>query len=87
MSKLLNLGMALDQVIAASTWAPARTIGRPDLGTLRDGAPADVTVMDDRAGEFSFVDALGQVMSGRRRLVSTLTVIDGRPLGGDGSGV
>ncbi len=87
MSKLLNLSMALDQVVAASTWAPARAIGRPDLGTLRDGAPADVTVLDDRVGEFSFVDALGQVMSGRRRLVPTLTVIGGRPLGGDGSGV
>jgi dihydroorotase len=74
--------MTLEQVIAASTGAPARAIGRPDLGTLRDGAPADVTVLDDQAGEFPFVDALGHVRTGRRRLVPTLTVVGGRPLQG-----
>lgn len=80
MSKLLNLGMSLDQVIAASTAAPARAIGRPDLGTLREGAVADVTVLDAQVGEFPFVDVLGQVMTGTHRLVPALTVVGGRPL-------
>ena len=80
MSKLLNLGMSLDQVIAASTAAPARAIGRPDLGTLREGAVADVTVLDAQVGEFPFVDVLGQVMTGAHRLVPVLTVIGGQPL-------
>jgi dihydroorotase len=80
MSKLLNLGMPLDQVIAASTRAPAMAIGRPDLGTLREGAVADVTVLDNQTGEFPFVDVLGQVMTGTRRLVPVLTIIAGEPL-------
>ncbi len=80
MSKLLNLGMSLDQVIAASTAAPARAIGRPDLGTLREGAVADVTVLDAQVGEFPFVDVLGQEMTGAHRLVPALTVVGGRPL-------
>ncbi|SRR5579884_1129735 len=81
MSKLLNLGMPLDSVIAASTCAPARAIGRPDLGTLRVGAPADVTVLDDQSGEFRFVDATGRSMSGPRRLVPLGALIGGRPVG------
>ena len=80
MSKLLNLGMSLDQVITASTWAPAQAIGRLDLGTLRPGTVADVTVLEDQTGEFPFVDARGHVMTGTRRLVPTLTVISGRPV-------
>ncbi len=80
MSKLLALGMPLDRVIAAATVGPARAIGRADLGTLRVGAPADVTVMDDRDGSFSFMDVTGRTMHARRRLVPVLTVIGGRPL-------
>ena len=80
MSKLLSLGMPLDRVIAAATVAPARAIGRPDLGTLRPGAPADVTVLDDRTGAFEYLDVTGRTMTGRRRLVPVLTVAGGQIL-------
>ena len=80
MSKLLSLGMPLDRVIAAATVAPARAIGRPDLGTLRPGSPADVTVLDDRTGAFEYMDVTGRTMTGRRRLVPLLTVIGGEVL-------
>jgi dihydroorotase len=39
MSKFLNLGMSLEEVVAASTWRPAEAIGREDLGHLAEGAP------------------------------------------------
>ena len=42
MSKFLNMGMSLDEVIQRSTWHPAREIKREDLGHLSPGAPADV---------------------------------------------
>ncbi|HLY23328.1 MAG TPA: amidohydrolase/deacetylase family metallohydrolase [bacterium] len=80
MSKLLSLGMPLERVIAAATSAPARAIGRPDLGTLRPGSPADVTVLDDRTGAFEYVDVTGRTMTGRRRLVPVLTIAGGEVL-------
>jgi len=33
MSKFLNMGMSLDDVILRSTWNPAREIKREELGT------------------------------------------------------
>jgi dihydroorotase len=80
MSKLLSLGMPLERVIAAATAAPAHAIGRSDLGTLRPGGPADVTVLDDRTGAFQYMDVTGRTMTGRRRLVPVLTVIGGQIL-------
>jgi dihydroorotase len=77
MSKLLSLGMPLDAVIAASTRAPAEAIGRPDLGTLRVGSQADITVLEEQTGEFPFVDATGRTMTGRRRLVPAGAVVGG----------
>ena len=47
MSKFLNLGMPLEQVVALATAAPAKAIGRVDkLGTLQLGAPADVAMLE-----------------------------------------
>jgi len=37
MSKFLNLGMTLDDVILRSTWNPAKEIKRQDLGHLTVG--------------------------------------------------
>jgi dihydroorotase len=79
MSKFLYLGMTLDQVIERSTVAPARAIGRPDLGTLRPGSPADVAVFTLEDGEFPLTDAHGQTRTGSRLLTTRLTVRAGRP--------
>ena len=45
MSKLLNCGLTLPQVIAMSANRPALAIRRPELGHLGVGAPADITVL------------------------------------------
>ncbi len=39
MSKFLALGLSLEDVIAKSTWSPARMVKREDLGHLSVGAP------------------------------------------------
>lgn len=44
---LLDLGFGVPQGVAPGTTAPAELIGRPDLGTLRPGTPADICVFDD----------------------------------------
>jgi N-acetylglucosamine-6-phosphate deacetylase len=42
------LGASLEDALAAASSVPARIAGRPDLGRLAPGAPADVVVLDDR---------------------------------------
>jgi dihydroorotase len=48
LTKFLYLGLPLEKVIECATVAPARAIGRPDLGTLALGAPADLAVFSLR---------------------------------------
>jgi len=78
MSKFLNLGMSLPDVVARSAWQPAREIHHEDLGSLSVGSDADVAVLRVEQGKFGFVDSLGGRMEGSRKLVCELTVRDGR---------
>lgn len=45
MSRFLALGMPLEAVVTATTAGPAVILGRPDLGTLRVGGVADISVL------------------------------------------
>jgi dihydroorotase len=78
MSKFLNMGMALDDVIGRSTWNPAREIKHEELGNLSVGAPADVAVIRVLNGNFGFVDIDGARMRGSQKLICELTVRDGK---------
>jgi len=78
MSKFLNMGMTLEQVVRASTWHPAQQIKRLDLGHLSVGAPADIAVLRVENGAFGFVDVYGAKMNGKQRLTAELTMKDGR---------
>jgi N-acetylglucosamine-6-phosphate deacetylase len=44
---LVGCGASFADAIWAATGAPARLLGDPELGILRPGAPANVTVLDD----------------------------------------
>jgi dihydroorotase len=82
MSKFLNLGVALEEVVARTTWEPAKIIGRvPGLGTLMVGAPADISIFDLVDGPVEFVDTRKNKRSGTKKLVPWLTVKGGRPWG------
>lgn len=78
MSKFLNMGMSLQQVVEASTWHPAQQIKRTDLGHLSVGATADVTVLSLQNGNFGFVDINGAKMMGKQNLTAEMTMIGGR---------
>jgi dihydroorotase len=78
MSKFLNLGVSLDDVIRMSTSNPAHEIKHDELGNLSVGADADVAVLELEKGHFGFVDTYGARMTGDKRLVCQLTVRDGR---------
>lgn len=43
---LVSLGVPLVAAVGAATSVPAGLVGRPELGTLRPGTPADVAVLD-----------------------------------------
>src|SRR3546814_6143812 len=47
MSKFICLGMNLGDVVHCATAAPAKAIGRPELGVLSPGGPGDATVRSE----------------------------------------
>ena len=77
MSKFLNIGMSLDEVILRSTWHPAHEIKHEELGHLSVGATADVAVLRVAKGTFGFVDVYGARMKGTQKLECELTLRDG----------
>ncbi|WP_078893619.1 amidohydrolase/deacetylase family metallohydrolase [Streptomyces sp. CT34] len=81
MGKLLALGMPLPEVIRCVTLHPAEVLGlRGELGTLRVGAVADLTVLAERAagGPRWLVDAAGERRPVRRWPVPVAAVRAGR---------
>lgn len=80
MSKLLNMGLELQDVVARSTVNPARQIQRTELGTLSEGACADVAVFELREGDFGFVDSGHAKLRGQYRLECQMTIRQGEIL-------
>ena len=79
MSKFLNLGVSLDEVIRRVTTNPARVLGEDGrLGTLKPGAVADVAVFSLERGQFDFIDTDQNHLTGAQKLVTQLTLKDGR---------
>jgi dihydroorotase len=77
MSKFLNLGLTMEQIIERTTVAPARAIRRTELGTLSEGAEADIAVLRLREGEFGFLDSGRARMDGDRKLFCVMTLRKG----------
>ena len=78
MSKFLVMGMSLDDVIARSTWNPAKQIQREQLGNLSVGSPADIAVLRVEKGRFGFVDPANGRIDGTQRLSCEMTLRDGK---------
>ncbi len=78
MSKFLIMGVPLEEVIARSTWAPARAIHHEELGHLSVNAPADIAVFRIEKGDFGYVDSYKARMKGTQRIVCELTLRDGK---------
>lgn len=74
MSKFLNLGMTVQEVVTCSTWNPAQVIKRPELGHLSVGAEADVAVLRLHEGSFGFIDTRGWTYPGKYKLEVELTL-------------
>jgi len=78
-SKFLAMGMGLDKAIERVTARPAAAFNFGiQLGSLRPGSDADVSIFELRDGNFEFVDANQQKRSGRQRLINTAVVCRGQ---------
>ncbi len=78
MSKFLQMGMPLQEVIKASTWTPAQVIKREELGHLSEGAVADIAILGVRKGNFGLFDYTGYKVKTTDKLECELTIRAGR---------
>jgi dihydroorotase len=78
MSKFLNLGMSLQDVVKANTSRAADVIKRADLGHIGAGAEADIAVLNLRRGKFGFIDTGGNKFLGDQKLECELTIKGGQ---------
>lgn len=79
MSVCLRLGLSLRDVIARVTEAPARALSLTDrAGSLRAGAPADVTVFRLESGAFELSDCFMQKRMADTRIVPVMAFKAGR---------
>jgi dihydroorotase len=82
MSKFIVLGFSIEDVVRMATVNPANAIGKlAGLGTLRVGAPGDVTILDVIEGPVEFVDTRNNKRSGKVLLKPAQTVAGGIAFG------
>ncbi len=78
-SKLLNMGLDLEEIVRQTTVSPAGVLNRSnDIGTLRTGSVADIAVFGLEEGRFIFTDAHGRQEAGERMITPHLTVREGQ---------
>jgi dihydroorotase len=82
MSKFLNMGFSLEDVIRLSTVNPAQVIDRVEkLGTLQIGAPGDVSILELVEEPVTFVDTKENERKGDRYLKPVTAMVAGVPFG------
>ena len=78
MSKYLNMGMTIPDIMARGSWNAAKSIKREDLGNLSEGSVADIAVLSILKGKFGFFDSGNNRIEGDRKFEAELTVRAGR---------
>lgn len=75
MTKLLNFGLDLEEVVEATTWNPAKAIGcEESIGNLEPGSPADITVLKLHQEKLDLVDSDGKEMEVERSISPELMI-------------
>ena len=78
-SKFIHLGLTLESALEKVTTAPARAMGMlGEIGSLREEAVADLTLIRIKEGQAEFTDALGVQRTGDLRLEHVSTIREGR---------
>ena len=73
-------GMPVEKILQSVTYTPAKVLGiEAKAGVIREGAPADVTILDIRdVKDKTFTDNYGNSVSGNKLFVPLMTVRAGR---------
>jgi dihydroorotase len=78
-SSFMALGLTIDKAIEMATVNPARMFDYGvELGTLKPGTDADVSIFELHDGNFEFIDSDKQKRVGRQMLINTATVRHGQ---------
>ncbi len=78
MSRFLALGFSLQDVIRMTTVNPASALDMEDsLGSLAVGREADISVLEESAGDWLFHDTEGATITGDKALAPVFTVKSG----------
>ncbi len=78
MSKFMNLGYTLEQVVTMATATPAKVINKlPKAGTLQVGAPGDVSLLEVVEGPVSFVDTRNNTREGKIHIKPAGAIVAG----------
>jgi predicted amidohydrolase len=78
MSKFLALGIPLHDVVSLATAAPANLLGQKGkIGTIAEGAPANITILKIKTEETTFADSRNDQIIGKEILVPMATIING----------
>lgn len=81
MSKVLACGMSLEEVLARSTIDTARKLkAEGEIGLLREGAVADLAILNIEQGKFEFTDGPGNVLHAEQRIIAEQTYRAGKLL-------
>lgn len=80
MTKFLMLGMGLEDIVARATVNPARALGLDNVGSLAPGNPADIALLSVEDGSFAYYDVFMNERRTDKRIVSTMTLVDGQVL-------
>src|SRR5262249_7017314 len=84
MTELLALGLTLNQIVPMVTSNCARMVGLADeIGSLKPGVAADVTVLADERGRFKLADNEGTTVTADRFLRPLFCLRAGRRFDAD----
>jgi len=78
MTRLWSLGMALEDIIARTTYHSAQLIREEnEIGTLAVGSRADITILDCEQGPWTLSDGQAETLTVDQRLIPAWVIRDG----------
>lgn len=81
MSKLMHLGMPVEEIVAATTAIPARVLGLDGkIGSLQPGACADIAILNVERGTFDLYDSRREARQASKRFTCDASIKEGRLL-------
>ncbi len=78
MSKFLNLGMPIYDIIKSCTLNASLAINRPKIGNLKIGSVANISILRIQQGNFTFIDVTNQKLIGKEKITVKGVILNGK---------